>query len=218
MQFPILSVIVLTPIAASVLLLILPAERKNEIRVTALAAAAIALLLSIWVYVSYDVEAGGYQFLERYEWLPALGVSYQVGVDGISAPLVLLTGVVMFTGVPNLAWVFGYFRASWTPRSELIAAFVCRLLNHMKATGANSVAPELRERDQDMAIHDWIDEENFNPNYLKRALSMLPRRGDRREWMHTQDHWREFMEFPEIDLEDDVFKYRWKARSKAAAS
>ena len=40
---------------------------------------------------------------------------------------------MMFTGVPNMAWVFGYFRASWTLRSDLVADFVCRLLNHMKA-------------------------------------------------------------------------------------
>ena len=41
----------------------------------------------------------GYQFVEQYSWLPALGISLHFGVDGISAPLVLLTGVVMFTGV-----------------------------------------------------------------------------------------------------------------------
>jgi cation diffusion facilitator CzcD-associated flavoprotein CzcO len=39
---------------------------------------------------------------------------------------------MMFTGVPNMAWVFGYFRASWTLRADLVADFVCRLLNHMK--------------------------------------------------------------------------------------
>ena len=39
---------------------------------------------------------------------------------------------MMFTGVPNLVWVFGYFRASWTLRVDLVADFVCRLLNHMK--------------------------------------------------------------------------------------
>jgi len=38
----------------------------------------------------------------------------------------------MFTGVPNMAWVFGYFRASWTLRTDLVAEFVCRLLTHMK--------------------------------------------------------------------------------------
>ena len=124
---------------------------------------------------------------------------------------------MMFTGVPNLAWVFGYFRASWTPRSELIAEFVCRLLNHMQATGAKSVEPALREQDKDMSLSDWMDENNFNPNYLERALPILPKRGDKRQWQHTQDYWREKDEFPAINLEDDVFVYRRRALSNVAA-
>ncbi len=124
---------------------------------------------------------------------------------------------MMFTGVPNLAWVFGYFRASWTLRSELIAAFVCRLLNHMRETGATSIEPALRPEDKNMPLSDWIDENDFNPNYLQRALAILPRRGDKREWQHTQDYWREKDEFPAIDLEDEMFVYRGKARSTMAA-
>jgi NADH-quinone oxidoreductase subunit M len=99
MQFPILSVIVFTPIIAAVLILLIPGERKTEVRVTALAASIIAMLLSIWAYFSYDIPAGGYQFIEKYDWLPQLGISYHVGIDGMSAPLLLLTGIVMFTGV-----------------------------------------------------------------------------------------------------------------------
>jgi cation diffusion facilitator CzcD-associated flavoprotein CzcO len=124
---------------------------------------------------------------------------------------------MMFTGVPNMAWVFGYFRASWTLRSELIADFVCRLLNHMKASGAKSVQPALRAQDRDMPLFDWMDEDNFNPNYLKRAMSILPRRGDKREWQHTQDYWRERTEFAAIDLDDEVFQYSPGARSNVAA-
>ena len=123
----------------------------------------------------------------------------------------------MFTGVPNLAWVFGYFRASWTLRSELIADFVCRLLNHMRHTGARSVEPALRPSEKDMPLLPWIDEENFNPGYLMRAMDLLPMRGTTREWQHTQDYWRERDEFPAIDLEDEIFVYRWKARSEVAA-
>jgi NADH-quinone oxidoreductase subunit M len=99
MQFPILSVIVFIPIITGGLILLFPSERKTEIRVTALAAAAFALGLSVWLYFSYDLEVGGYQFVEKYTWLKNLGISYYVGVDGINAPLVLLTGIVMFTGV-----------------------------------------------------------------------------------------------------------------------
>ena len=99
MEFPILSVIVFTPILAGLLILLIPAERKSEVRVAALAAATLAFLLSVWVYFSYDQAVGGYQFVERYEWIPALGISYAVGVDGMNLPLVLLTGLVIFTGV-----------------------------------------------------------------------------------------------------------------------
>jgi NADH-quinone oxidoreductase subunit M len=99
MQFPLLSFIVFTPMVAGLLILLIPGERKTEIRMAALAAGAFALALSIWAYFAYDVTAAGYQFVEKYNWLPQLGISYFVGLDGMNAPLVLLTGVVMFTGV-----------------------------------------------------------------------------------------------------------------------
>ncbi len=51
---------------------------------------------------------------------------------------------MMFTGIPNMAWVFGYFRASWTLRTDLVAEFVCRLLTHMKSKGVRKVVPALR--------------------------------------------------------------------------
>ena len=99
MQFPILSFIVFTPIVAGMLILLLPSDRKNEIRTTALAAAVFSLLLSLWVYFSFNPAGPDYQFVEKYSWLPMLGIDLHLGVDGISAPLVLLTGIVMFTGV-----------------------------------------------------------------------------------------------------------------------
>jgi NADH-quinone oxidoreductase subunit M len=99
MSFPVLSIITFTPLVAALIILMLPAQRKNEARAVALAAAIFALILSAWVYFSYDQATAGYQFIERYDWLPALGISLYFGVDGMSTPLVLLTGVVMFTGV-----------------------------------------------------------------------------------------------------------------------
>jgi NADH-quinone oxidoreductase subunit M len=99
MHFPVLSIIAFTPLVAGMLILLLPAERKTEARVAALAAGIFALALSIWVFFSYDKSVAGYQFVEVHNWLPALGIRLQFGVDGISAPLVLLTGIVMVTGV-----------------------------------------------------------------------------------------------------------------------
>jgi cation diffusion facilitator CzcD-associated flavoprotein CzcO len=114
---------------------------------------------------------------------------------------------MMFTGVPNLAWVFGYFRASWTLRADLVADFVCRLLNHMQAKGARQVTPTLRPEDRDMPLLPWIDEENFNPGYMMRGMHLLPKRGNKPEWQHTQDYWTEKDAFPAADLDDGCFVY-----------
>ena len=114
---------------------------------------------------------------------------------------------MMFTGVPNLVWVFGYFRASWTLRADLVGDFVCRLLNHMQAKGAKKVEVALRPEDEGMTLGSWIDPENFNPGYLMRSMHLLPQRGDKPEWQHTQDYWREKDELPAIDLDDAAFVY-----------
>jgi len=113
----------------------------------------------------------------------------------------------MFTGVPNMAWVFGYFRASWTLRADLIADFVCRLLRHMDARGAVSVTPNLREADEGMHLGPWVDPENFNPGYLMRGLDLLPKQGDRPPWRHAQDYWTEKDELPVADLDDGTLVY-----------
>jgi len=114
---------------------------------------------------------------------------------------------MMFTGVPNLVWIFGYFRASWTLRVDLIADFVCRLLNHMKKKGARKVSVALRPEDAQMPLSPWMDPENFNPGYLMRSMHLLPKRGDKPEWQHTQDYWAETKTIPAIDLDDKTFVY-----------
>ena len=115
---------------------------------------------------------------------------------------------MMFTGMPNFAWVFGYFRASWTLRSEMVAEFLCKLFDHMEENSISSVVPALRESDKTMPILPWVDEEDFNPGYLQREGHLLPKRGNVNEWQHSQDYWTESKEFAEIDLNDDVFVYR----------
>ena len=114
----------------------------------------------------------------------------------------------MFTGIPNMAWVFGYFRASWTLRAELIADFVCRLLNEMDERGASVVEPKLRESDADMPLLPWVDPENFNPGYITRGLHLLPQQGDREPWKHTQDYVSERKILPLVDLGDGTLDYR----------
>jgi NADH-quinone oxidoreductase subunit M len=64
-----------------------------------LVSAGVSFALSIYTFVSYDTALGGLQFVEKYPWVEAFGITYFVGVEGMNAPLLLLTGIVIFTGV-----------------------------------------------------------------------------------------------------------------------
>src|SRR6266480_4678833 len=59
----------------------------------------VAAVLSLWIYVAYDREAAGFQFYEKVPLVPPLGISYELGVDGVSLLLVLLTSVIIVAGV-----------------------------------------------------------------------------------------------------------------------
>ena len=114
---------------------------------------------------------------------------------------------MMFTDVPNLAWVMGYFRASWTLRADLVAEFVCRLLGHMRQRAASKVEVALREEDQGMDILPWVDDDNFNPGYIMRGVHLWPKRGDRPDWRPGDHYWTEKAEIRSIDLDDSAFVY-----------
>jgi cation diffusion facilitator CzcD-associated flavoprotein CzcO len=114
---------------------------------------------------------------------------------------------MMFSGVPNLAWVFGYFRASWTLRVDLMGDFVSRLFKHMDAKGSKKVVPQLRAQDADMKIGPWMEPDNFNPNYLMRSQHLMPKAGDKSEWKHDQDYWVEKDVLPIVDLDDGCLVY-----------
>ncbi|WP_169569126.1 flavin-containing monooxygenase [Sneathiella limimaris] len=115
---------------------------------------------------------------------------------------------ILFSGLPNLAWVFGYLRTSWTMRSELVSDFVCRLLNHMKDKGASMVVPELRPEDKDMPELPFVDPENFNAGYLMRDMHLMPKQGDRQPWVFNQDYYQEKDQIPATDLEDGTLIYK----------
>ncbi len=114
---------------------------------------------------------------------------------------------IMFTGLPNLAYVFGYFRASWTLRSDLISDFVCRLLGEMEARGATKVVPTLRDDELEMELVPWVTPENFNPGYLTRSLHLMPRQGDRDPWTWGLDYPTEKEALAATDLDDGTLAF-----------
>lgn len=107
MDFPYLSIIALSPIAFAILILLIPKERGENARMMGLAAMILGLVLSVYVYYAYYQNlppesarwADTLMFLEEYNWVPSIGLNYIVGVDGLSATLVLLTSIVGLGGV-----------------------------------------------------------------------------------------------------------------------
>lgn len=99
MDFPILSVTIFIPLAAGLIILLFGRKNPNLIRPLALIASTLVLLLTIILWASYSIVEAGYQFIEYIPWLPQLGIAYHLGVDGIGIAMLLMTGLVVFSGV-----------------------------------------------------------------------------------------------------------------------
>jgi cation diffusion facilitator CzcD-associated flavoprotein CzcO len=114
---------------------------------------------------------------------------------------------IMIEGVPNMAYVFGYFRHSWTLRADLVSDLVCRLLATMDSRGARSVTPTRRPEDADMEIRPWSDPENFNSGYVMRSQHKMFKQGDRAPWTHMHEYAEERHTLPAADLDDGTLRY-----------
>ena len=92
--------LVLVPLAGAMMTMFHYRDRPNDVWYFAVIVAGISLALSIFVFARYDYGTGGYQFERTYHWLDApVNISLSLAVDGISASLVLLTGIVLFGAV-----------------------------------------------------------------------------------------------------------------------
>ncbi|MEM9621524.1 MAG: NAD(P)/FAD-dependent oxidoreductase [Pseudomonadota bacterium] len=114
---------------------------------------------------------------------------------------------LMLSGFPNFAFMFGYLRTSWTMRVDLVAEYLCRLLNHMEAKHAQVVTPQLRPQDKDMQKNRWIAENEFNPGYMNRGIHHMPKSGDHEPWIFSPDYYVEKEEMPHFDLDEDALIY-----------
>jgi cation diffusion facilitator CzcD-associated flavoprotein CzcO len=110
-----------------------------------------------------------------------------------------------YSDVPNLASSFGYINASWTLRADLICQYVCRLLNHLAATGTDQCTPRLRSTDGDMPSRPWI--QNFSAGYMQREMDRFPKQGDREPWINPQDYARDKKMFATAPVDDGVMQF-----------
>jgi cation diffusion facilitator CzcD-associated flavoprotein CzcO len=116
---------------------------------------------------------------------------------------------IMFTGIPNLARTVGYFRvSSWTLRVELVADFVCRLLNYMRSIGASAVETQIPEDPGGAPEPDHQPgNDPFNASYFMRSRRLMPRSSPRAEW-RANDYWWEKDALPAVRFNDEPFTYR----------
>ena len=95
-----LLLLILVPLAGAGLMMFMPGARPRDSWHFALFVAAVSLILSVLIFARYDYHAGGFQFTRAYDWLPGpLDIRLDLGIDGISAPLLILNGIVLMGGV-----------------------------------------------------------------------------------------------------------------------
>lgn len=124
---------------------------------------------------------------------------------------------LMNSGVPNMSYMFGYLRTSWTMRVDMVCDLVCRLLNRMDERGATSVTATPLESERDMEMLPWISEDEFNPGYLKRSLHLMPKQGTHEPWTYIADYYVEREILPNLDLDEPQLVYA-AAPEKAIAA
>jgi len=98
-HFPYLSSILLSCIGGLLIILFIPGDQKDTIKWVSAVCSGITLLISVYLFFAYDKTQGGLQFVEKVQWIPSLGITYFNGADGFGLPMLLLTGIVFFTGV-----------------------------------------------------------------------------------------------------------------------
>jgi cation diffusion facilitator CzcD-associated flavoprotein CzcO len=108
----------------------------------------------------------------------------------------------MFAGVPNFVSVFGYTNASWTLKADLVARWFCRILNHMRRSGARVCLPPVV--DPGMERLPWID---FSSGYFQRAMAELPRQGPARPWKLNQNYLVDIMALRFGKVDDGVMRF-----------
>jgi len=113
-----LTLLLAIPLVGAAVIVLLPRESARTIKVVGLASSGLAFVLSIWVFLAFDAGNGGMQFVEKYLWISSIDVSYNVGIDGISLLLVVLT--TFLTPIALLA--------SWESIQNRLKGFVALML------------------------------------------------------------------------------------------
>ncbi|MGV1047531.1 MAG: flavin-containing monooxygenase [Solirubrobacterales bacterium] len=123
---------------------------------------------------------------------------------------------MMLNDFPNFAFTLGYTNASWTLKADLVAEYVCRLLNHMDAGGYDVCVPRIS--DPSVTEEPLLD---FNSGYVLRALEGLPKQGSKEPWKLKQSYPFDLRAMRFGPLEDGAMRFEHRvarAEPEAVAS
>ncbi|HEY2319391.1 MAG TPA: NAD(P)/FAD-dependent oxidoreductase [Solirubrobacteraceae bacterium] len=109
---------------------------------------------------------------------------------------------MMLSGVPNFAFTVGYTNASWTLKADLTAAYVCRLLNHMRRHGFASCTPA--DEDPELIREPLI---NLSSGYVLRSVQDFPTQGSKRPWRVHQNYALDVLDFKLGGVDDGVMRF-----------
>ena len=138
----------------------------------------------------------------------------QIVVDGrqVELPEAISYKGMMFGGVPNMAYALGYTNASWTLKCDLVAEYVCRLLNHMDAHGLRQCTP--RAPGEEFATQPLID---LKSGYVLRSIDTVPKQGLHTPWRLHQNYLRDVRMLRRGGLQDDTMEFSNPASRVPAA-
>ena len=124
----ILSWLVWLPIIGMVVIVLIPRNQEDIIKKVAAVFTGVQFLFSIVLWKQFDQANGSMQFMERADWIPSFNISYILGVDGLSLPMVILTALLCFIGVfvswNNTKAVKGYFALYLLLDTGMIGVFL----------------------------------------------------------------------------------------------
>jgi monooxygenase len=109
---------------------------------------------------------------------------------------------MMLSGLPNVAFTFGYTNASWTLKADLTSEYVSRLLEFMDSRGYDTVVP--RDPGPDVKREPFVD---LSSGYLKRSLHKLPKSGSKAPWQLKQNYLVDLRVIRNGKVDDDALQF-----------
>ena len=138
----------------------------------------------------------------------------KLAVDGeqVNYPRTMAYKGMMLSGVPNMVFTVGYTNASWTLKADLVAEYVCRLLNHMDSRGYSQCMPVADPLVEEVPLLD------FSAGYVMRSIDQLPKQGSRDPWNLRMNYALDLRTLRHGPLEDSAMSFTPAKRKTQAES